>query len=61
MDLRIVSILSYHYTASQPSEDGGNKVLRNVGNLLHHYTVSQQPTEDGGNKVLRNVGNLPHH
>jgi hypothetical protein len=41
-------------------EDGGSKVLRNVGILPHHYTVSQ-PSEDGGSKVLRNVGILPQH
>jgi hypothetical protein len=43
---------------SQP-EDGGSKVLRNIGILPHHYTVSQP--EDGDSKVLRNIGILPHH
>jgi hypothetical protein len=41
-------------------EDGGSKVLRNVGILPQHYTVSQR-SEDGGSKVLRNVGILPQH
>jgi hypothetical protein len=53
------TLVPHQYTVSQPSEDGGSKVLRNVGILPHQYT--SQPTEDGGSKVLRNVGILPHH
>jgi hypothetical protein len=38
---RTPETLSYHYTGTQPSEDGGSKDPRNVGILPHHYTVSQ--------------------
>jgi len=53
-----VGILPYHYTASQRSEDGGSKVLRNIAILTHRYTVSQP--EKGGTMLLRNVGILLH-
>jgi hypothetical protein len=52
------AILPQHYTASQPSEDGGGKILRNVSILPHRYTASQH-NEDGGTEVVRNVGILP--
>jgi len=40
-------------------QDGGSKVLRNIGMLPHYYTVSQP--KDGGSKVPRNIGMLPHY
>jgi hypothetical protein len=55
------------------SEDGGSKVLRNVGILPQHYTMSPPRRsrlefiskrhslhpEDGGSEALRNGGILP--
>jgi hypothetical protein len=35
-------------------EDGGSKILRNVGIIPHHY-MSSQPREDGDSKVLREI------
>jgi hypothetical protein len=50
----VMALLPQNYTVPQPSEDGGSKVVRNVGILPHHCTISER-NEDGGSEVLRNL------
>jgi hypothetical protein len=40
-DLNILLIAMFSNTLNLHSEDGGSKILRNVGILPHHYTASQ--------------------